>query len=369
MKSELKGVHCVKARLAGGETAFYYYAWRGGPRIVDPKTERPLTDPNTPAFRAAFDALRRPQISIADQPTVRTLIAKYKSATEFTKLAQRTRTDYALMLDKIGDEFGTMPIAALSSPKTRGAFMEWRDTLASKPRMADYAWSVLARLMSVSKNRGYISVNPCEKGGRLYESDRIDNVWTEEALARLFAVCSPEVFDVVMLALWTGQRQGDLLKLTWFNYDGTHIRLRQGKTKRRVIVPVGPTLQGTLAEIPRLESQFILNSSDGRAWTADGFKSSFFRAVQKANVEDLTFHDLRGTAVTRLALAGCPAEEIATITGHSFRDVNSILDSHYLSRDVKLAEQAIDRLEKKRSGTPTVKRPVKRSLRSHQSET
>ncbi len=59
----------------------------------------------------------------------------------------------------------------------------------------------------------------------------------------------------------------------------------------------------------------------------------------------VTFNDLRGTATTRLALAGCTEAEIATITGHSLGDVRSILDAHYLHRDPRLAEAAIRKLE------------------------
>jgi hypothetical protein len=59
----------------------------------------------------------------------------------------------------------------------------------------------------------------------------------------------------------------------------------------------------------------------------------------------VTFNDLRGTAVTRLALAGSKEAEIATITGHSLSEVNSILDKHYLNRDPQLAENAIRKLE------------------------
>jgi len=51
--------------------------------------------------------------------------------------------------------------------------------------------------------------------------------------------------------------------------------------------------------------------------------------------------------VTRLALAGCTEAEIATITGHSLRDVRSILDAHYLHRDPALAESAIQKLERR----------------------
>ena len=69
------------------------------------------------------------------------------------------------------------------------------------------------------------------------------------------------------------------------------------------------------------------------------------RACKRVGVVGLTFHDLRGTAVTRLAIAGCTEAEIATITAHSLRDVRSILDAHYLHRDPALAENAIRKLE------------------------
>ena len=55
--------------------------------------------------------------------------------------------------------------------------------------------------------------------------------------------------------------------------------------------------------------------------------------------------DLRCTAVTRLAIAGCNEAEIATITGHSMKDVGGILDAHDLHCDSKLAESAIQKLE------------------------
>src|SRR5262249_34922589 len=69
------------------------------------------------------------------------------------------------------------------------------------------------------------------------------------------------------------------------------------------------------------------------------------QASAKAGVVGLTFNDLRGTAVTRLALVGCTEAEIATVTGHSLRDVRSILDAHYLHRDPEMARAAIHKLE------------------------
>ena len=87
-------------------------------------------------------------------------------------------------------------------------------------------------------------------------------------------------------------------------------------------------------------STIILTNSDGKPWSQDGFRASWGKACRKAGVVGVTFHDLRGTAVTRLALAQCTEAEIATITGHSLRSVRAILDTHYLARDPALGESA-----------------------------
>jgi integrase len=79
----------------------------------------------------------------------------------------------------------------------------------------------------------------------------------------------------------------------------------------------------------------------------------FFRKSRRAaGVAGVTYNDLRGTAVTRLALVGCTEAKIATLTGHSLQQVLSILDAHYLHRDPQLAINAIRKLET-RTHSPT----------------
>lgn len=118
----------------------------------------------------------------------------------------------------------------------------------------------------------------------------------------------------------------------------------------RVVIPVGAPLKAALEPLRRRDGTILLNS-DGDVWTPDGFRSSWRKACIAAGIKGVTFNDLRGTAVTRLALAGCTEAEIATISGHSLRDVRSILDAHYLNRDPKLGESAIRKLET-RTKTP-----------------
>ena len=140
------------------------------------------------------------------------------------------------------------------------------------------------------------------------------------------------------------------MRLPWSSYDGDKIRLKQNKTGVRVVIPVADPLKVLLNSEPR-RSPIILTQRHGKPWTADGFSSSWRKTANRAGIGGLTFHDLRGTAVTRLALADCTEAEIATVTGHSLRDVRSTLDANYLSGDPTLAETAIRKLES-RTKTP-----------------
>ena len=276
--------------------------------------------------------------------TFMTIIARFKGSPEFTGLARSTRRAYLAYIKLVEDEFGDLPLAALTDRRVRGEFKDWRDRYANTPRKADFAWTVLARILSFAKDRGIISVNPCERGGRLYAGSRRDRIWSEEDIASLLSVAPKELQLALMLAIWTGQRQGDLLRLPWSAYDGTHIRLQQSKTGRRIMMPAGTPLKALL-EVTERRATMILTNSLGRPWTPDGVRSSWGKLSHRAGIQDLTFHDLRGTAVVRLAIAGATVPQIATFTGHSLRDVEAILDAHCLGRDIQLAEAAVLKLE------------------------
>jgi integrase len=135
--------------------------------------------------------------------------------------------------------------------------------------------------------------------------------------------------------------------LPWSAWSGDWITLKQHKTGRRVAIPVlSADLRAVLNVMPRV-SPMMLTNSRGTPWTSDGFRTSWGKAAKQAGIVDLTFHDLRGTAVTRLAEAGCTTPEIGSITGHSLKAVEGILD-RYLSRTKGLALSAITKLEKHR---------------------
>jgi integrase len=316
MHARIRGLNSKTKTLASGETVTYWYAGKGGPRLPG--------EPGSPEFMVAYNeamtARREPPAGV-----LLSLMAGYQQSEDFKGLSPRSRVDYVKQIKKIEAEFIDFPLTALADRRTRGEFLAWRDRMAvASRRQADYAFSVLARILSWARNRGLITVNPCEKAGRLYHGSRAENVWTDADEATFLASAPAHLHLPMILALWSGQRQGDLLRLPWSAYDGRRIRLQQSKTGVRVEIPVGAPLKAALDRTER-KSPIMLVNSAGKPWTSDGFSVSWRKAVIKA--------------------------EIATLTGHTLRDVRAILDAHYLDRDPALGESAIRKLER-RTKTP-----------------
>jgi len=138
----------------------YWYAWKGGPSLTG--------EPGTPEFIASYNEACARKVT---PPTgvLLSILQGYQASDDFLGRSERTRADYVRQIEIIEGKFADFPLSAMVDRRTRGVFLGWRDELARKSRrQADYAWVVLARVLSWARNRGLVTVNPCEKGGRLY---------------------------------------------------------------------------------------------------------------------------------------------------------------------------------------------------------
>ncbi len=226
--------------------------------------------------------------------------------------------------------------------------------------------TILARVLSWAAKDGPLKVNILDGFDRAYKSDRSEMIWLPEHVDAFMVVASPEMTLALVLALHTGQRQGDLLRLAWGNYDGRKISLRQGKTGRKVNIPCTKALKETLDGLQK-QSTLILTTKTGRAFQKRYFSDQWEKTCKEAGLDQvrfpdsknagLHFHDLRGTTVTMLFQAGCSLGEIVSVTGHSLRRAQDILD-RYLARTGTMAENAIAKFENVLE-TDFAKRPAK----------
>jgi hypothetical protein len=280
----------------------YFYAWRGGPRLVG--------EPGSPEFVASYTAAHAPRRE-PEGGAFFSIIAGYKASQDYRGLKPRTKSDYLKHLARIEKQFGDLPLAALDDARVTKDFLEWRDGMAASPRQADYSWMVLMRLLSWARARGLTLYRPAERVERLYHADRSEKIWSELQIAALMGVASEPLQRALVLALETGQRQGDLLVLPWSAYDGTWIRLKQGKTGRNVNIPVTRRLRVVLENTPRTAT-VIRTNKRGIPWQriVSARHGATPRARRRSRIVPSTI-----CAATRLAEAECSAAEIAATTG------------------------------------------------------
>lgn len=126
------------------------------------------------------------------------------------------------------------------------------------------------------------------------------------------------------LALITGQRIGDLLKLRWQDVSDAGIYIEQGKTRARLLIEWSPALRAVVASCATGTNKIghLLKTSTGSQYTYAGMRSAWDRACKAAKVEDLHIHDLRGRAGVDALQAG-GLESARELLGHSTQKMTS----------------------------------------------
>lgn len=335
VKTNMKGVHKVTARLADKSKKTYYYAWRGGPRMEN-------TDHKSRAFMREYIELTADRNQDPVKGCLGELINEYKASPDFENLADSTKEINGYSIKRIMDRYFDFPLQALSEKGARREFMQWRNDLAKERGLAaaDRAMSILKRILQYGINMEMIDTHPLKDVNKVYNGSRKDIIWTDLDIKKLKATCNEKITQALILGLWTGQRQGDLLKLRWNAYDGHTLLVEQSKTKTYVRVKVSAELKAMLDSMERTAVTILTNQA-GKPW-GSGFKSSWRKACDRAGIEGLNFHDLRGTFVTLAWRNGATIEEISDVTGHSIKDAERIIRKHYL-----VSGGAVEKIEKR----------------------
>jgi len=336
-------VHAVKAR---GKAYYYFQRFRGtareGERVKLPGAPFDRNGLPEAEWWAAYRRLSGEAETKLKPGSFSALIAAYKVSPEWVALALQTRTDWTRYLSWVENAWGGLSVATLE-PKH---VLKLRDKHADKPASANNLLCCLSALMSWSVPRGWRDTNPCMHVKKLKKGEGY-SPWDVSDIDHFRAHGRPDLWQAAALALYTGQRMRDVLKMRWDDIEDGLIAVTQTKTKKKLWVPMHAQLHPMLDEMARVATT-ILTSSKGTPWTVMGFRASWATQLNGDNMRVLrdkgrVFHGLRKSAVVFLLEAGCTDAEVAAVTGQSRQMVE-----HY-SRQVnqrKLAARAILKWEK-----------------------
>ena len=252
------------------------------------------------------------------------LIADYRNSPNFLEKGKETRRQYDLFLKRLETGAGHMEVETMP----RSFIMKVRDNNKDKPRSANYLVQVLSLLMTYAVDHGWRTDNPALNIKKL-KTGTGSRPWELLDLQKFRRSAYDELNWLVAAALFTGQRESDLMKVTWKDIKGDLLYVKQNKTGKELWIPLHPLFQRILATIPK-RNVVVFTTKNGHPWKADWLIHQIKDYTTAAGLSGITFHGLGKTAIGALADVGCSRDQIKAITGKSDKMID-----YYMERTAK----------------------------------
>jgi integrase len=236
-------------------------------------------------------------------------------------LAPRTQSDYRGYIENLRVVFGTAPPREV----TAGHVSDYQERRAERSVVqANREKSCLSAVFTAALKWHAADTNPCRLVPKLREAER-DRYVTDAEFMAVYRLASPMLQCAMDLATMTGQREGDLLRLSRSQLIDEGIAFTISKSKRRhprhgktvetakrLIIEWSPELRAVTERLKKLGPQLrpaLLCNLQGKPFTSDGFRSNWHRLMTKATTlgeneepaalaEGFTFHDLRAKSAS-----------------------------------------------------------------------
>ena len=372
MKLKLKYVAYAAKKLADGSTVKHYYYRRPGSRGIALGSDPARVEERWRILQMQFAAAA--SVNIRAAGTIGDMIAQYFASGAFRALSPRTQALWRSGFQTLEAKFGDFPPDALPVHVVH----KWKEKLIEKHGQDGARNRLVAyrRLFGWARTAGLtVAENPFAKLGSFGQKQEPEDpkIWRLDDVRQFLRAKRTvqrggnpnlgnsdltderELPDGIrlgfLLGLFTMQRVSDVLSLT-----GRHLRkdangrlwikLRQRKTKRPVEFPVHKILAQEIARqrITPGEDRFLVRSTNGLPFERNTFYKRFVTWKLAADIDRLTFKDLRSSGMVMLAQAGVPTPQIVSVSGHSIHEAQRVLD-RYIVKTKEAAAAAIDTLE------------------------
>lgn len=178
---------------------------------------------------------------------------------------------------------------------------------------------ILSKMFNLAIANGELKENPV-KGATLKEDNHRIRFLEEDEERRMFEsidVVAPYLRPIVIVALQTGMRRGEIFGMKWCNVDFNNrlIHVLNTKTGNSREIPISEKLYGLLISLPK-ESEYVFTNPKTNKPYVD-IKKSWEKVMEDSNIKSFRFHDLRHTFATRMVMAGVDFLTLMELLGHT----------------------------------------------------
>ena len=284
----------------------------------------------------------------AEEKTVGELFSKYLE--EHSK-PNKSKASYVRdkgILARIETEFGSDVTLAEISASAISDYKAKRREAQATPGTINKELGLLRHVFEMALIWEWIEENPAIRIPKEKVKNRMERWLTKEEEDRLLKVCPEWLHDMVVFALNTGFRKGEILSLTWNQVDWTRktIIFWDQKNSGRDTVPINEAALQVLkkkSSIRRLGCDLVFHTSNGTKYLARNVHEAFVSACDTAKVKNFRFHDLRHTFATRLVHVGVDLYTVQRLG--RWRSLSMVMRyAHHSVESLRTGMEAVSRL-------------------------
>jgi len=214
--------------------------------------------------------------------------------------------------------FGNVPVTKLTQQKIEKFLNERMESLSTATRNKHL------RMLKAMFNKGLgwklVSDNPTNGIRLLRENGARTRFLDGDEIQRLLTAASESFRPILLTALHSGMRRGEILNLKWPDVDfkNSIITVQESKSGKKRMLPMDDTLCEALSVLPtRFQRGYVFPSPVKEGQPRYDFKRQFKNAVTKADIHNFRFHDLRHTFASHLVMSGVDLMTVKELLGHA----------------------------------------------------
>ena len=225
------------------------------------------------------------------------------------------------------------------TPKAINEYKNQRRIEGASPSTINRELALMKHAFNLAiKEWEWINKNPVERVSFEKEPPPRDRWLTREEEEKILSVSPQWLREIIIFALETGCRREEILSLVWREVDFSNhaVTIFGKKTGERRSIPLTKRalevlmMRKTKRNVVSIKGDFVFTHPPGQKINIHTLRWAFERAVKKAGLEDLRFHDLRHTFASRLAQSGVDPYTIQRLMGHKSFTTTQRYAHHYL---------------------------------------
>lgn len=251
-----------------------------------------------------------------------TIDEMFKAYLKYSKANKKTFSKDEQIVPILKDFFGgKKPISEITPNKIEGLKLYLTEDKGLSNSTFNRYYAALSKAFNIIIDDKDLNIaNPCRKVKKLKEDNQKTRYLTKEEEERLLSQLAGHLKPIVICALTTGLRIANVLNLKWesidFEYNFIEILKQENKGHKKIQLPLSTKLKVELEKIGVQDSGFVFINPDTNEPYTNIYKG-FNRALERANIENFTFHDLRHTVATRLIANGADLKTVKEYLAHS----------------------------------------------------